>query len=55
METLQCSVEVRESATGPVLHGVLIQEGERPAPALKYSLRSVWFGRVTALQSALNI
>ena len=27
METLQCSVEVRESATGPVLHGVLIQEG----------------------------
>ena len=27
METLNCPVEVRESATGPVLHGVLIQEG----------------------------
>ena len=27
METLNCAVEVRESATGPVLHGVLIQEG----------------------------
>ena len=27
METLNCSVEVRESATGPMLHGVLIQEG----------------------------
>ena len=27
METLTCPVEVRESETGPVLHGVLIQEG----------------------------
>ena len=27
METLNCPVEVRESASGPVLHGVLIQEG----------------------------
>ena len=27
METLNCPVEVRESATGPMLHGVLIQEG----------------------------
>ena len=27
MEKLTCPVEVRESATGPVLHGVLIQEG----------------------------
>ena len=27
METLNCSVEVRESASGPMLHGVLIQEG----------------------------
>ena len=27
METLNCSVEVRESASGPTLHGVLIQEG----------------------------
>ena len=27
METLHCSVEVRESASGPMLHGVLIQEG----------------------------
>ena len=26
-ETLHCSVEVREAATGPMLHGVLIQEG----------------------------
>ena len=27
METLNCPVEVRESETGPMLHGVLIQEG----------------------------
>ena len=27
METLNCPVEVRESASGPMLHGVLIQEG----------------------------
>ena len=27
MEKLHCPVEIRESATGPVLHGVLIQEG----------------------------
>ena len=27
METINCPVEVRESATGPVLRGVLIQEG----------------------------
>ena len=27
MEKLHCPVEVRESATGPMLHGVLIQEG----------------------------
>ena len=27
METLHCPVEVRESASGPMLHGVLIQEG----------------------------
>ena len=26
-ETLTCSVEVRESATGPVLHGAILQEG----------------------------
>ena len=26
-ETLHCSVEIREAATGPMLHGVLIQEG----------------------------
>ena len=26
-ETLHCPVEVRESASGPMLHGVLIQEG----------------------------
>ena len=27
MEILHCPVEVRESETGPMLHGVLIQEG----------------------------
>ena len=27
MEKLHCPVEVRESASGPTLHGVLIQEG----------------------------
>ena len=27
METLTCSVEVRESETGPMLHGVVLQEG----------------------------
>ena len=27
MEKLHCPVEVRESASGPMLHGVLIQEG----------------------------
>ena len=27
MEKLHCPVEVRESETGPMLHGVLIQEG----------------------------
>ena len=27
METLNCPVEVRESATGPVLHGTILQEG----------------------------
>ena len=26
-ETLHCSVEIREAETGPMLHGVLIQEG----------------------------
>ena len=27
METLHCSVEIREADNGPMLHGVLIQEG----------------------------
>ena len=27
METLTCSLEVRESETGPMLHGVVLQEG----------------------------
>ena len=51
MEKLHCPVEVRESASGPMLHGVLIQEGERPAFALKYSRRAPWFGKAPELQS----
>ena len=27
METLNCSIEIRESDSGPTLHGILIQEG----------------------------
>ena len=27
METLNCSIEIREAKDGPMLHGVLIQEG----------------------------
>ena len=27
METLNCSIEIREAKDGPVLHGILIQEG----------------------------
>ena len=46
-ETLHCSVEIREADNGPMLHGVLIQEG-RAASVLKCSRRAVWFGRVTA-------
>ena len=55
METLTCPVEVRESETGPMLHGVLIQEGERPAFALKSLHRFPWFGGVKAWQYALPI
>ena len=53
METLNCPVEVRESATGPVLHGVLIQEGRaasvRPEVFAPNSL--VWASTGIALRA----
>ena len=53
METLNCPVEVRESATGPMLHGVLIQEGRAASTRAEiFAPYPVWFGPVTVFQSA---
>ena len=49
METLNCPVEVRESETGPMLHGVLIQEGRAA------SVRAEVFAPLSLVWSATGI
>ena len=53
METLNCSVEVRESATGPMLHGVLIQEGRAASTRAEVfaPLSLVWASNSIALRA----
>ena len=53
METLNCPVEVRESATGPMLHGVLIQEGRaaRARAEVFAPLSLVWASDGIALRA----
>ena len=54
METLNCPVEVRESETGPMLHGVLIQEGRAASVRLEVfaPLSLVWSATGIALRAA---
>ena len=53
-ETFQCSVEVRESETGPMLHGVLIQEGRAASvrPEVFAPLSLVWSSDGVAIRAA---
>ena len=54
-ESLCAPIELRESEGGPMLHGVLIQEGRAASARAEVFAPLSWFGPVTALQSALNI
>ena len=53
METLNCPVEVRESETGPMLHGVLIQEGRAASarPEVFAPLSLVWASEGVAVRA----